>query len=81
MTKKIYSTRDEAVREEMMVALGEYVDEFDIDAIADEVIVSLTVRDEHDNILLDQSGYYVGVDDEEFWEIVAKHEKVRSGEN
>lgn len=81
MTKKIYTTRYEAVREEVVMPLGEYVDTFDVDAIANEVIAPLTVRDDFGNVLLDQSGYYIGVDAEEFWKIVAKHEGVRDGEN
>ncbi|MGJ4108573.1 hypothetical protein ACUY2T_09985 [Corynebacterium sp. 22_2729] len=36
----LYTTRDDAIHYEITLALGEYADEHDIDAIADEVLTT-----------------------------------------
>lgn len=66
MTKTTYSTRYEAIEREIVEPLKVGVipnarAEFDIDAIADEVL------GDHED------GYACMVDDDSFWEIVAAH--------
>ena len=36
----LYSTRDDAIHYEIILALGEYADEHDIEAIADQVLTT-----------------------------------------
>lgn len=57
-----FTTRTRAIEQVILPALGEYAADFDIDAIADEVLGNY----EH--------GYVQKVDTDEFWEIVAKHD-------
>lgn len=83
------STRQEATYRLVTEALGEYADEYDIDAIADEVIIFDEAYDEADNVYrLDRQGYrlapafdmdhddYEG--DDAFWDVVRKHEKANA---
>lgn len=55
-----YDTRTDAIRREIIEPLGEYAQEHDVDAIADEIIIA------GDNgFTIDQ--------DADFWAIVANH--------
>jgi len=69
MLTNAYSTRDEAIEREIIVAIeaGDATrDEFDIDAIADEVIEQV----------ISETGrvtFQVTVEPSEFWEVVARH--------
>lgn len=63
MTNSNYSTRTEAIEMEILPALGDFADDFDIEAIADEVLDS------------DKDGYWMNVNIHEFYEIAAKHDK------
>lgn len=56
-----YTTRDDAIHYEITIALGEYVDEFDVDAIADQV---LTTTGEGSNYR------YILNEDVDFWAVV-----------
>ena len=60
-----YTTRDEAITREIVTAIeaGGVAtrDEYDIDAIADEVLGDYT------------EGYALKVDADEFWTVVARH--------
>ena len=56
-----YATRDEAIHHEIIVPLGEFAHEHDIEAIAGEVLGGYV------------DGYQVMVDINAFWEIVQKH--------
>ncbi|MDJ1372217.1 hypothetical protein [Gulosibacter molinativorax] len=68
-----YTTRTEAI-ESIIEALGEFADEHDIDAIADEVIEYDDAYDAEKNVYhLDRQGFYIKPDTEEFWAIVQKH--------
>lgn len=60
-----YTTRNEAIDREIIQPLGEYADQFDIDAIADQVLVSIG---EGINYRFTTS------DDVDFWDVVAQHE-------
>lgn len=56
-----YTTRDEAIHNEIILALGEYADEHDIDAIADEVLISIGEGTQY-RIILNE--------DVDFWAVV-----------
>lgn len=57
-----YTDRNEAIAQEITAALGQYADEHDIDAIADEVLETTG------------NGYRYQIrEDVDFWEIVEKH--------
>ena len=58
MLPTIYTTRNEAIDQEIIVSLGEYVHDHDIDAIADELIVT------------DENGKYYIDPEKDFWEVV-----------
>ena len=62
---KTYTTRNEAIEREIVEALGEYADGFDIEAIAERVIESRG----------DCTGFYCTVTSDEFWAIVPECEK------
>lgn len=59
-----YTSRNEAIAREITAPLGEYADEFDIDAIADEVLETIGEGNEY---------RYQAREDVDFWEIVEKH--------
>ena len=60
--KRAYTTRDEAIDREIREPLGEYVDDFDIDAIADVY-------------LLDYEDGYEPKPDADLWEIAERNDK------
>ena len=57
-----YTTRDEAIQTEILAPLAGHEADYDIDAIADEVLGDYA------------TGYTVQVTEDAFWEIVAKHD-------
>lgn len=59
-----YTTHDEAVQREIIEPLGEFADEHDIEAIADEVIITTGEGVDY--------GFTID-DDADFWVIVEKH--------
>ena len=59
-----YTSRNESIAREITAPLGEYADEFDIDAIADEVLETIGEGNEY---------RYQAREDVDFWEIVEKH--------
>ena len=56
----IYATRDDAIAQTIRPALGEYVVDFDVDAIADDVLT------------WNGNGYVI-VDTDMFWRAVERH--------
>ncbi|MGC3907790.1 hypothetical protein ACPV6D_05365 [Corynebacterium propinquum] len=59
-----YTTHDEAVQREIIEPLGEFADEYDIDAIADEVIVEVGEGVDY-GFTIDEGA--------DFWAIVEKY--------
>ncbi|MBM7796898.1 hypothetical protein [Pseudoglutamicibacter cumminsii] len=57
-----YTTRNEAIETEILAPLAGHESDYDIDAIADEVIGDY------------ENGYAIQVTEDEFWGIVAKHD-------
>ena len=55
-----YTTRNETIAREIIAPLGEYADQHDIDAIADELIKT------------EGEGFYLD-EDADFWATVVKH--------
>ena len=74
MTKKtkVYSRKDEYITEVLLPALGEHAQDYDLDAIAYDLLDWHTEYDEQGRGLDNHSGYVVnpGLD---FWEVVARH--------
>lgn len=60
-----YTTRNEAIDREIIQPLGEYAGQFDIDAIADQVLVSVGEGIDY---------RFTTNDDVDFWDVVAQHE-------
>lgn len=56
-----YTDRNEAIHNEIILALGEYADEHNIDAIADEVLISIGEGTQY-RIILNE--------DVDFWAVV-----------
>lgn len=65
-----YSTRDEAIQNEIITPLGQYANEHNIDAIADEIILQ-------DNLGNGEVCYFNALEDEpdNFWDVVANNAK------
>lgn len=59
---RTYTTRNEAIETEIIAALAGQETDYDIDAIADEVLGDY------------ENGYTIQVTEDAFWEIVAKHD-------
>lgn len=59
---RTYTTRNEAIETEIITPLAGHETDYDIDAIADEVLGDY------------ENGYTVQVTEDAFWEIVAKHD-------
>ena len=57
----VFCSWNDAVEHLILPAFGEHAEDFDVEAIADEVIESC------------EGEYTLTVSDEEFWEIAAKH--------
>ena len=60
-----YTTRNEAIDREIIQPLGEYAGQFDIDAIADQVLVSVGEGIDY---------RFTTNDDIDFWDVVAQNE-------
>lgn len=59
---KFYITRQDAIEQEIIPALGEFADQYDIEAIADDALTYVAGH-----------GFDVA-QDEEFWRIVERHD-------
>ncbi|MDY5160979.1 hypothetical protein [Actinotignum urinale] len=66
---KLYTTLSDLEGQEVIPALGEFVDDFDTEAIAFEISEYQSSND------LNKCGFIVTVTEEEFWEIVEKHDR------
>lgn len=60
-----YTTRNEAIDREIIQPLGEYAGQFDIDAIADQVLVSIGEGIDY---------RFTTNEDVDFWDVVAQNE-------
>ena len=63
---RTYSTKNEAIKREIVEPLGEHAGDHDIDAIADEIIISGGTA-VHPQFSIDPAA--------DFWAIVARNEK------
>lgn len=66
-----YTDRSEAIHSEITSVLGVHVDEYDIDAIADRVLIGVG-EGVYYRIIRDPD-----IDEDEFWDIVAANERSR----
>lgn len=69
----IYTTITDYIAQVVNPALGEYADDYDVEAIAQDMTEWHDEKDANGNILLNASGL-VERDDVDFWEIAQKHE-------
>ena len=76
-THTTYTTKTEAIEREIIEPLGDYANEYMINAIADEVLEWVDGRGanpDHPNaIWLPAQGFRLAVDTDEFWEVVQRH--------
>lgn len=70
-----FTTISDVIRDEIAPALGEYADEYDLEAIAHEAYEYRVDTDGRGRELANTAGFESVVDDDEFWEIVQKHRK------
>lgn len=68
-----YTTITDLEYQQVRPALGEFVEEYDTEAIAHEIATYIVETDEDGNELLNTAGLEVTVSDPEFWEICQKH--------
>ena len=69
---KKYTTIDDVLSYEVVPALGEYVDDFDAEAIASETFEYVVNID--DNGVQHGNGYFIQREDVDFWEVVKKYD-------
>jgi len=62
-----FATRDEAIERVVVASLGDHADDYDVDAIAAEVLGDY------------EDGYAQTVTTDEFWQIAAKHDTSNTG--
>lgn len=65
-----YPDRAEAIVQEVVIPLGEYVSAYDIGAIADELIIRVGTTTEYPGFTRDES--------KDFWQVVRQHSKPAS---
>ena len=70
-----FTTITDVIQHEIAPALGEYADEYDLEAIAHEAYEYRVDTDERGRGLANTAGFESVVDHDEFWEIVQKHQK------
>lgn len=70
-----YSTREEAIEQGVVPALGDDAGDYDVDAIWREAYEHRVDRDGDGNELLNTAGFEQVVSTEKFWEIVERHDK------
>jgi hypothetical protein len=73
-TTKRYTTMDDVIAQAVIPALGEYGHQYNAEAIAREAYSYRVDTDEQGRELLNTAGFEQVVDDEEFWQIVERHE-------
>jgi hypothetical protein len=70
-----YTTKRDAIEALIVPALGEFGDDYDINAIADETLAYAVDTDADGNELLNTAGFEQIVADDKFWTIVTKHDQ------
>ena len=71
-----FTTISDVIQQEIAPALGEYADEYDLEAIAHEAYEYRVDTDERGRGLANTAGFECVVEDhDELWEIVEKHRK------
>lgn len=73
-----YTTRQDFIAHEIVPALGEYVADFDVEAISYETASYVVDHDDADNELLNTAGFEQVVAEDEFWAIAQRHDKTAS---
>ena len=70
----VYTTITDYITQVVEPALGEFVDDYDTEAIASDMLDWHKATDEDGNILLNHSGL-VEKSDLDFWEVAARHDR------
>jgi hypothetical protein len=70
-----YTTRQDAIEQAILPALGEHADDYDTDAIFDATFEHKVDRDGDGNEHLNTAGFEQIVTDEEFWRVVEQHDR------
>lgn len=70
-----YTTRQDAIDQAVIPALGSEADDYDVEAICDEAYAYRVDTNEAGQELLNTAGFEQVVTDGEFWDIVAKHDR------
>ena len=68
-----YATLAEAIEREILPVLGEYAEDFDARAIADDVLEYVTPEDDQGRLRVDRAGVVLKAGSR-FWEVVFSHE-------
>lgn len=71
-----YSSKSDAIEQDIIPALGDFDDEYDADAIFEAAFAYRVDEDEHGNELLNSAGFVQVVGAAEFWEIVERCRKI-----
>lgn len=71
-----YSSRRDAIEQDILPALGQDGDDYDAEAICDEAYAWRINTNARGEELLGTGGFEQVVTDDEFWEIAARHERV-----
>ena len=70
MSTTRFTTSADAIGQVIIPALGDHVDEFDVDGIFYDTFTWTPVHDEEGNELVNRSGFAQTVDGDEFWQVV-----------
>lgn len=73
MSTTRFTTSADAIGQVIIPALGDHVDEFDVDGIFYDTFTWTPVHDEEGNELVNRSGFAQTVDGEEFWQVVERY--------
>lgn len=71
---KTYTTKDDAIEQYVVPALGDYADDHDLDAIFDDCFEYNQAIDEDGVEHLNSSGFRLTADEAAFWESVQRHD-------
>lgn len=75
MAVRRYTTMRDVIEREIIPALGEHVDDYDVETIAREAFAYRVDTNEQGDELLNTAGFEQVVDVEEFWRIAAKYDR------
>jgi hypothetical protein len=69
-----YTTRQDAIKQAIIPALGEFGHDYDIEGLAAEILVYKVDTDEHGNERLNTAGFELTVEGDEFWAAAKRYD-------